>query len=185
MPSLLWWGRSDRDYSRNRIVMTLLSELGFRIQYFHPRSSYTGSMEAHFYNLKKPDVIWVPCFRQRDIVSASRWAKKWNIPFIVDPLISAYEKEVFERNKWSPDSHKAERRRLWEAGLFSLADVIVADTPAHAEFFTETLGVAPGKLSVLYVGAENDFFKPASLRKLLLPARLKSFFMEAFCSFRV
>jgi len=165
MPSVLWWGRSDRDYSRNRVVLALLSELNYQIHYFHPRSSYTGFMEAHFSNLKKPDVIWVPCFRQRDIESASRWAKKWNIPLIVDPLISAYEKEVFERNKWSPDSHKAEKRRHWEAGLFSLADVVVADTPAHAEFFTGTLGVAPGKLSVLYVGAENDFFQPAPLEK--------------------
>jgi glycosyltransferase involved in cell wall biosynthesis len=158
----------------------LLSALDYQIHYFHPRSSYTGFVEAHFSNLKKPDVIWVPCFRQRDIESASRWAKKWNIPLIVDPLISAYEKEVFERNKWSPDSHKAERRRKWEAGLFSLADVVVADTPAHADFFEGTLGVAPGKLSVLYVGAENNFFQPAPLKKTPAPGPCEILFYGSF-----
>ncbi len=180
MSSLLWWGRSDRDYSRNRIVLTLLSEMGFQIQYFHPRSSYTGFMEAHFHDFEKPDVIWVPCFRQKDILSASRWAKKWNIPLIVDPLISAYEKEVFERNKWSPESRKAEKRRLWEADLFSLADVVVADTPAHAEFFSETLGVNPRMLSVLYVSAETDFFKSASSERNPVSGRHEILFYGSF-----
>jgi len=160
MPNVLWWGRSDPEYSRNRIVRNLFAKLGWEVSFFHPFSSQTGRVEAWFHRLTRPDLIWVPCFRHRDIHSAAIWAQKWGVPLIVDPLISAYEKEVFEKNKWSSQSKWAEKKRLSEATLFAKADVVVADTPAHADFFNQRLHVQPDKLCVLFVGAEADIFKP-------------------------
>jgi glycosyltransferase involved in cell wall biosynthesis len=83
------------------------------------------------------------------------------VPLIIDPLISAYEKEVFEKNKWPPKSKRAEKKRLSEAALFLKADVVVADTAAHANFFNQRLQVQPDKLCELFVGAETDIFRPA------------------------
>lgn len=163
MSNVLWWGRSDPGYSRNRIVRKLFDELGWEVSCFHPFASQTGGIEAVFHRLKRPDLIWVPCFRHRDIHSAAIWAQKWRVPLIIDPLISAYEKEVFEKSKWSPQSKQAEKKRLAEAALFAKADVVVADTPAHADFFKQRLHVRPEKLCVLFVGAETDIFKPVPL----------------------
>lgn len=160
MSSVLWWGRSNLDYSRNRVVIGLFSDLGWKVDFFHPVASQIGLFEAYLHRLNKPDIIWVSCFRQRDILSASYWANKWGVPLIVDPLISAYEKEVFERNKWLPNSKRAKKKRFWEANLFSKADIIIADTPVHADYFKEELCVKPDKLCVLYVGAETDLFVP-------------------------
>lgn len=158
MLTALWWGRSDPDYSRNRILLKLFSDLDWRVNFFHPAVSQAGIVEAWLLHFKKPDLIWVPCFRQKDISSAAFWAKRWNVPLVIDPLISAYEKDVFEKEKWHPDSRKSSRRRSWEAALFSKADVVVADTPAHAMYYKTVLDVNPNRLCVLYVGAEAGLF---------------------------
>ena len=172
MPTILWWGRSDPEYSRNRIILNLLSGLGWSTHIFHPLISGLGVMEAYFRRLKRPDVIWVPCFRHRDIASASYWASRWQVPLIIDPLISAYEKEVFERNKYDPGSLKGRKRRYREADLFSRADIVVADTPAHAEYFNTELNVPLDNLMTLYVGAETDLFKPVDVPHLKKPYQI-------------
>lgn len=82
------------------------------------------------------------------------------MPLVFDPLISAYQKEVFERRKWPPGSPPAVSRRKWESRLFARADVLVADTPAHAGFFREYLDVPPERIRILYVSAEDDRFRP-------------------------
>ena len=172
MPTILWWGRSDPEYSRNRIILNLLSDLGWSIHVFHPLISRLGMIEAYCRRPKRPDVIWVPCFRHNDITSASHWASVWQIPLIIDPLISAYEKEAFERKKFNPESSKGKRRRAWEADLFSRADIVVADTPAHAEYYRTELNVPPDNLMTLYVGAETDLFKPVEVPPLLKPYQI-------------
>lgn len=160
MPSVLWWGRGDSGYSRNRVLLKLFSDLGWSTDFFHPVASRTGRIEAYFHQLTRPDLLWVPCFRHRDILSASHWAEKWQVPLVVDVLISAYEKDVFEKRKWPPDSMKAEHRRRWESGLLSKADIVIVDTSAHGDFFKEALGLDPDKVCVLYVGAETGLFIP-------------------------
>jgi glycosyltransferase involved in cell wall biosynthesis len=175
MPQALWWGRCDPEYSRNRILRRLFTELGWEVRYFHPLASPTGGIEAFFHGLRRPDLVWTPCFRQRDIRSAAAWARKWQVSLVVDPLISAYEKEVFERKKWPPESKPAEKKRFYESALFAMADVVVADTPAHAEFFSQRLHVRPDRLCVLYVGAESDLFSPRPQESLEPPFEILFF----------
>ncbi len=136
---ILWWGRGDKTYSRNSIVLSLLDELGYDIEFFHPRISKLGLLEGQLRKLKCPDYIWVPCFRHDDVLSASYFAKKWKIPLIFDPLISSYQKEVFERKKWPETSNKAIQRKIWESYIFSRPDIIICDTKAHSEYFHESL----------------------------------------------
>lgn len=157
---LLWWGRADEDYSRNRIILKLLDQLGVRVSSFRPLWSPTGHIEAWPRRLPRPHILWAPCFRQKDIASAAFWARRWNAPLVVDPLISAYEKEVFEKNKVPANSAKAEKLRLWEKALFEQAAILVADTPAHGDYFRRTFKLDPRKIMVLYVGAETDLFVP-------------------------
>jgi glycosyltransferase involved in cell wall biosynthesis len=160
-PVVLWWGRFDPDYSRNRVMRALLSALGMQIIDFHPVLSSLADWEASLRGMQKPALVWVPCFRQRDVVAASRWAKKHAVPLLIDPLISAYDKQVDERRKLGPESRKAKRLLAWERDLFQRADRVLADTAAHADHFMQVLDVAAGKLAVVYVGAEAALFKPA------------------------
>ncbi len=162
MSTVLWWGRTEHEYSRNRIARRLFEDLGWQVTYFHPFSSQLGLLESFVHRIKRPDLLFVPCFRHRDILSAAFWARKWHVPLVLDPLISAYEKEVFEREKWPSDSRQAENRRKWESRLFAAGDVVIADTAAHARFFQDRLKVRPENLNVLYVSAEQPLFSEKS-----------------------
>lgn len=180
MKTVLWWGRFDPEYSRNRILRALLPQLGWRIVDFHPRFSRLADLEAWLRRLPRPDMVWVPCFRQRDLATARRWSHGQDIPLVFDPLISAYDKQVFERQKIAPGCATAKRLLAWERKLFQSADRVIADTPLHADFFAEALGVSRDRLSVVYVGAEEVLFKPGEERKDRQSGPLEVLFYGSF-----
>ena len=62
--SILWWGRFDKNYSRNRIIRQSLKRLNYQLIDFIPLISEFGFAEAVLRNIKKTDFVWVPCFRQ-------------------------------------------------------------------------------------------------------------------------
>ena len=158
--SLLWWGRFDPDYSRNRILRSLLEHNHIQLQDFRPRSSLLGSLESMVYRPKHADAIWVPCFRHRDFNSARRYADKQGVKLVFDPLISSWDKVVQERKKYPADHFQATRLLKWERSLFSRADIVIADTRLHADFFVEKLGAPADRTHVIPVGAEEQFFTP-------------------------
>lgn len=155
--SVLWWGRFDPQYSRNRVLRDLMLRAGCEIRDFRPLFSRTADLEAGLGRIPRPDLVWVPCFRHRDVAAAARWAKKANAPLVFDPLVSAYQKQVFEHAKF--DAGSADARKLLESErqTFSLPDLVVADTRCHADFFRDELHVPEERLSVVYVGADGTF----------------------------
>ena len=155
---ILWWGRSDPSYARNGVIRNVMSDLGVSIIDFKLRLSFFSQIQASLASLGDVDAIWVPCFRQRDLASASKWAKKKNIPLIFDPLISAFDKQVFERKKFLPTSSAAKKLLKWESNLFQLADVVLADTSLHAKYFEEVLGVNPEQICIVPISAEESIF---------------------------
>jgi glycosyltransferase involved in cell wall biosynthesis len=158
--SVLWWGRFDPGYSRSGILRKLLQADGWEISDFHPAVSCVADLEALLHRIKTPDLVWVPCCRQRDFSAAGRFARLHKIPLLFDPLISAYDKRVFEKRKYPEVSRRARRLRRWESRLFQAADAVLADTLAHAAFYNEVLGADPEKVFMVPVGAEEDLFVP-------------------------
>ncbi len=158
--SVLCWGRSDPGYSRNRILRQAYAALGWRVLDFQPRFSAFGDLEARWGIETRPDLIWVPCFRQHDIAPAARWARRHGVALLFDPLISAYDKQIFERCKLDERSMAARRLLQTERDQFALADVVLADTEAHAAFFRDVLEVDAENIHVVPVGAEENLFTP-------------------------
>lgn len=157
---MIWWGRFDENYSRNRIVRRLLLEDGWLLHDFHPRVSSLAGLEAAAAGLPPAQWIWVPCFRQRDLLAAARYARHRNIPLFFDPLISQYDKQVFERGKYAPGSRVAHRLLDRERRMMRVAQRIAADTGEHARFFCEVLGADPERVFIVPVGAEEELFVP-------------------------
>lgn len=163
MKKVLWWGHFDPEYSRNRVNILLFKELGWIVDFFFvklwPRF---GDIEAFFRKLdkrSKPDLVWVPVTRQRDVLAACRWAHKRGIPVVFDPLISAWDKQVFEKKKYAPGSFLANRLLKWERRVFSECDIICADTICHADFFENALKVDRNRLRVLPLSTDESLFK--------------------------
>ena len=160
--TVLWWGRFDPDYSRNRILRQAYTALGWNIVDFHPwLSGLVGDVEALVRRPPPADLVHLPCFRQRDMAAATRYARRHGLPLLIDPLTSAYDKQVYEKYHLPVDSLRARWLLRYERWLFSGADRVLADTPEHARFFTQTLGVDPAKVNIVYVGAEEPLFSPA------------------------
>ena len=155
---LLWWGRFDPTYSRNRILRRILTKGGYQLLDFIPKISRFGRFESYFHHLPKADAVWVPAFRHRDFTSARGYADACGVPLIFDPLISSWDKAVFERKKFSESEHRSKKLLVWEQSLFSKADLVIADTAPHATFYIETLHAPPQKTHVVPVGAEEPFF---------------------------
>lgn len=161
--TVLWWGKFDATYSRNRTLRKIFRKLGWNILDFTPKTSRFADLEARLHRLPAPDLVWVPCFRQRDLAAAARWSREKHIPLAFDPLISAYDKQVDERKKFCADDPRAKRLLSWERSLFQQAQLVIADTYRHAEYFAHTLQTAPDRLAVIHVGADSDLFKPTPL----------------------
>jgi glycosyltransferase involved in cell wall biosynthesis len=160
MPKVIWWGRSDLNYSRNRICRQLLQSLGYELIDFSPRISALGGIEAQLIGLIQADLVWVPCFRHRDVAVATRWARKKRIPVLFDPLISAWQKQVYERQKYTADSAVALRLLNRETKWLQAADMVLTDTEAQRQMFTTQFKLSAAKTACVYVGAEQPLFTP-------------------------
>ncbi len=183
MMHVLIWGREGNygpDYPRNRVVFAALRALGHEVTLFRPILSFIADIEYRLRRLPQPDIIWVPCFRQRDVAAASRYAQRHGIPLVFDPLISSWDKRVHEREKFSVDSMRAKRLLAWERDIFSRANVLVADTVGHADFFHEVLGVPREKLVVVPVGAEEDLFAHVPYQEKPAGEPLEAMFFGTF-----
>lgn len=160
MATVLMWGRMERNYARNRIITKLFAELDWEVRYFHPVSSHLGLIQAFLSKMNRPDLIWIPCFRQRDVHSAAVWSRIWSVPTIFDPITSVYEKETYERKKWPPGSKSAERRKAWEKRLFLKVDLVVLENQAYMNFIHREMDIPMNRLAAIYQGAFTDFFIP-------------------------
>ena len=176
--TVLWWGRFDSCYSRNRILRQAFFDLGWRVVDFIPKVSRLADWESVLRRIPRPDLVWVPCFRQRDMAAARRWSGKMGVPLVFDPLISAWDKQVFERRKFSSDSWRARALLNWEAGLFRSANLLIADTQPHADFFAETFCVPAPGIRVIPVGAEEPLFHPVPMPEI--KEGLEVFFFGSF-----
>jgi len=165
-PSILVWARGLKlanPYSRDRVIFALLKELGCQLVGFSPSISAIGAWQAQFLRWPSLRAVWVPCFRHRDLHAAACFARRRHLPLIFDPLISAYDKQVNERRKYPSQSRQAHALLVWERGLLANADLVLADTVGHANYFESVLGVKPERIRVLPVGADEAIFQPSPL----------------------
>jgi glycosyltransferase involved in cell wall biosynthesis len=88
-----------------------------------------------------------------DIVAARRLG----VPVVLNPLVSLWDTFVEDRARFRRGSLAARALRALDRFAFSRADVVVADTEAHAGLF-RSLGAR--RVEVVFVGAEERVFRP-------------------------
>ena len=93
-----------------------------------------------------------------DLPAAKRVAR--GRPVIFNPLVSLYDTVVVDRGRFGRGSPGAEVVRFVDRRAFRRADVVVADTKAHAAFFRRAFDLDADRLAVCLVGAEDRLFHP-------------------------
>lgn len=158
---VLWWGRFDPGYSRNRVFISLFKLLGWQVDLFLVKiSPRFGDLEAWFRRPPQADLIWVPVCRQRDVLAACRYGERHHIPVYFDPMISAWDKKVLEQQKWRADESRAKKLLREEAVMMNRPQRLICDTSCHADFFHRTFAVPYEKMHVLFTGTDESVFKP-------------------------
>ncbi len=91
-----------------------------------------------------------------DFVAARR---ALDVPVVLNPLVSLWDTFVSDRRRFRPRSPAARVLASIDRRAFRTANVVVADTAAHAELFAR-LGAR--RVEVCFVGAEERVFHPGA-----------------------
>ena len=110
--------------------------------------------------LRQPrhDVVLVGYLGQLDVLVLWLFARLRSTPIAWDAFLSLYNTVVEARRLLSPRHPFARLLWAWEWLACRVADCVVLDTRAHADYFVSTFGVAREKTAVVFVGAEPDAF---------------------------
>lgn len=90
-----------------------------------------------------------------DLPAARRAAR--GRPVVFNPLVSLADTFVHDRRRFRTGSMSARALELVDRRAFAAADLVVADTQAHADFFAS---FSDTPIEVCFVGAEDRLFRP-------------------------
>jgi glycosyltransferase involved in cell wall biosynthesis len=172
---VLYFGTYDRTYPRNAQVISALRGAGVEVREQHRgvwerRHNWSVGVrqllriaEAERSLSRAPeeqsvDALIVGYPGHFDLPAAKRAAR--GRPVVFNPLVSLHDTLVGDRGRFRRGSAGAGLVRLVDRRAFRRADVVVADTEAHAAVFREEVGLLPDRVEVCFVGAEDRLFRP-------------------------
>jgi glycosyltransferase involved in cell wall biosynthesis len=191
-------GAYDPAYPRNAVIRKGLESLGDEIAGYPVNPSFKAWMRypvllarlaadsvrpgARF-PLRRADCLFVPEFCQKDVPLARLLAFLISKPVVFDPLAARFETKILDWKRRSPDSLTAWWNRRIDGWAFRFADVVLADTAAHAAYFHEAYGVPTNKIGVLPVGYDDSVFDPDRARLVPRTGNGRKFTVLFFGSF--
>jgi glycosyltransferase involved in cell wall biosynthesis len=155
-----WFGAWDPGYPRNRILREGLERCGIEVVEARVRERraiwrYPPLVSA-YRSAPSSDVVFVPCFRHKDVPLARALAGR--TPVVFDPLVSRHDTLVGDWGKHREGSAQAWWNRRIDRMAFRWSDAVLCDTWAHGGLFRD-LGAPPERLHRIVVGAEDSFFE--------------------------
>ena len=169
----LYFGTYDRAAPRNTQVVSCLRDAGVEVHELHRevwgrhnwslglrqlarvlRAERDLAREAE----EEADVVIVGYPGHFDMPAARRVAR--GRPIVFNPLVSLHDTLVGDRGRFGRRSPAAAILRAADTSAFRTADLVVADTEAHAAFFRTTFRLAPERVATAFVGADEPLFRP-------------------------
>jgi glycosyltransferase involved in cell wall biosynthesis len=176
----LYFGTYERDYPRNAQVISCLRTAGVEVTESHaalweserhklspgPRTMLRA-LRAEGRLARRSaegcDVVVVGYPGHLDMTAAKRVAG--SRPVVFNPLVSLEDTMVDDRGLFAPRSLRGRVLRAIDRRAFRTADLVVADTRAHAAYFATRFDIPQDRLAVCYVGAEDRLFSPGPRRE--------------------
>jgi glycosyltransferase involved in cell wall biosynthesis len=181
-----YYGTYERAYPRNAQVISCLRGAGVEVEEEHVsvwddvregwsaglgRAARIVAAEARLL-ARRPrgfDGFIVGYPGHFDLPAARRAAR--GRPVVFNPLVSLADTLVTDRKRFRPRSLPARVLEAIDRRAFRSADLVVADTDAHARFLAELAGL--DAVAVCFVGAEERLFRPGWRR----PERFAALFV--------
>lgn len=166
-PGLLFFGGYDPAYPRNAIIRKGWGRRGFAVaecrvdMRLKVHLRYPALLWRYGRMRDSSRVIFVPDFRHKDVPLAWAIARCTRRPLVFDPLVSRYETRVLDREDVLPGSTQERHNRNLDLVSMKLADLVLADTHAHARFYSSEFRIPEAKIRVLPVGFDDDLFAEA------------------------
>jgi glycosyltransferase involved in cell wall biosynthesis len=172
---VLYFGTYQRDYPRNAQVISCLRRAGVEVEEHHV-GVWEGSRDnwhagptalarlllAELRLLRRPrrdfDVLLVGYPGHLDVPVARRAAN--GRPVVLNPLVSLADTFVDDRRRFRAGSPAARVLAAIDRQALRGADLVVADTRANADHLAGLAGLAPQRVAVAFVGAEERLFEP-------------------------
>jgi glycosyltransferase involved in cell wall biosynthesis len=168
-----YFGTYERAYPRNAQVISCLRAAGVEVEEVHAavwddvragwsagpgRALRLAAAEAQLLT-RRPrgfDAFVVGYPGHLDLPAARRAAQ--GRPVVFNPLVSLADTLVADRGRFRPGSLAARTLERIDRNAFRSADLVVADTAAHAQFLGQLTG--RDDIAVCFVGAEDRLFTP-------------------------
>jgi len=84
------------------------------------------------------------------------------VPVLFDTFISLHDTVVGDRGLRKPASAVGRLTRLVDRIACRSASLVLADTPAHADYFAGLTGLPRDRFRILWLGAQEDVFHPVA-----------------------
>jgi len=159
------FGGYNPKYIRNVIIKEGLIKNGVEVVECHAKPKFKFWLRypiLFFKHLKffsiKYDFIFVPAFRHKDVPLAKLIGLLVNKPVVFDPFVSRYETKVVDQKKVAPYSMQARHNFGVDKLSFKLADIVLVDTFAHADYYAKEFGIDRVKFSRIPVGVPDEPF---------------------------
>lgn len=170
---VLYFGTYERGYPRNAQVISCLRRAGVEVIERHVpiwegrehkwRAGPAAALRLALAQarLLRPsaasfDVLLVGYPGHLDLDAARRVAG--GRPVVFNPLVSLVDTLVADRARFRPGGLAARLLAAIDRRAFRAADLVVADTAAHASHLAESTGAR--RVEVCFVGAEERVFRP-------------------------
>lgn len=109
--------------------------------------------------IEEADVVLVPYPGHFDMWVAARVCRLAGKPLAFDPFVSLHETAVEDRRLFPAGSLRARLARAVDRIALRLADRVLADTAAHADYFAALGGIPREKVAVVPLGANERLFR--------------------------
>ncbi len=185
-----FFGGYNPGYIRNVIIKEGLIKNGVEVVECRTKSKFKFWLrypilffrQLRFFPVKY-DFIFVPAFRHKDVPLAKLIGLLTNKPVVFDPFVSRYETKVVDQKKVTPYSLQAKHNFRIDKWSFRLADIILTDTLAHADYYAREFGIKKGKFERVPVGVPDRIFSPSRMEKEEKNRRKSYFLVQFYGSF--
>jgi len=181
---ICYFGTYEEDYPRNALLIAGLRESGAIVYECHESiwrgkrdksKAYRGltafilvfrvliayfRLTIRYFQLPNHDLVIVGYVGQLDMLLAWLLTRLRGFSLVFNPMLSLFDTFCADRALVPMQSFTG--RILWQLDYWACqaADLILLDTQAHLDYFTQTFQLPPTKFRVVPIGADDRLFKP-------------------------